>query len=275
MASRSGTGAGWTMDKAHKLDTLRLYRAARQSRLAGPAPTAITVDEMDSQTKELSEFCGVLWREREIVERVLFKVLGQQLVLKSGADPLAGRRQHRDRAGGQRSAGHRGHALRRGRPAGRSAGPGAAARPWPSSPAPLPNRGAASWPSTATRCATWPTRSITPCARTATLLVEGATAVSTVTLVTASTEPAPGRPPAVEPPAVPSLRTGARRRGRGAGRGPGPNGQHRPRRRLDRTSASSDEFELGLRDVAVAAAYQASMRTAATIRQRSLAEFLR
>ena len=39
---------------------------------------------MDSQTKELSEFCGVLWREREIVERVLFKVLGQQLVLKSG-----------------------------------------------------------------------------------------------------------------------------------------------------------------------------------------------
>jgi hypothetical protein len=39
---------------------------------------------MDSQTKELSEFCGVLWREREVVERVLFKVLGQQLVLKSG-----------------------------------------------------------------------------------------------------------------------------------------------------------------------------------------------
>jgi hypothetical protein len=39
---------------------------------------------MDSQTKELSEFCGVLWREREIVERVLFKVIGQQLVLKSG-----------------------------------------------------------------------------------------------------------------------------------------------------------------------------------------------
>jgi hypothetical protein len=35
------------------------------------------------------------------------------------------------------------------------------------------------------------------------------------------------------------------------------------------------EFELGLRDVAVSAAYQASMRTAATIRQRSLAEFLR
>ncbi len=47
-------------------------------------PETITVDEMDSQTKELSEFCGVLWREREIVERVLFKVLGQQLVLKSG-----------------------------------------------------------------------------------------------------------------------------------------------------------------------------------------------
>jgi len=39
---------------------------------------------MDSQTKELSEFCGVLWREREIVERVLFRVVGQQLVLKSG-----------------------------------------------------------------------------------------------------------------------------------------------------------------------------------------------
>jgi hypothetical protein len=39
---------------------------------------------MDSQTKELSEFCGVLWREREVVERVLFKVLGQQLVLRSG-----------------------------------------------------------------------------------------------------------------------------------------------------------------------------------------------
>jgi hypothetical protein len=35
------------------------------------------------------------------------------------------------------------------------------------------------------------------------------------------------------------------------------------------------EFELGLRDVAVSAAYQASMRTAVTIRQRSLAEFLR
>jgi hypothetical protein len=39
---------------------------------------------MDSQTKELSEFCGVLWREREIVERVLFKLLGQQLVLQAG-----------------------------------------------------------------------------------------------------------------------------------------------------------------------------------------------
>jgi hypothetical protein len=39
---------------------------------------------MDSQTKELSEFCGVLWREREVVERVLFKLLGQQLVLRSG-----------------------------------------------------------------------------------------------------------------------------------------------------------------------------------------------
>lgn len=38
---------------------------------------------MDSRTKELSEFCGVLWREREIVERVLFKVMAQQLVLKS------------------------------------------------------------------------------------------------------------------------------------------------------------------------------------------------
>ena len=37
----------------------------------------------------------------------------------------------------------------------------------------------------------------------------------------------------------------------------------------------SAEFELGLRDVAVAAGYQASMRTAATIWQRSLAEFLR
>jgi hypothetical protein len=37
----------------------------------------------------------------------------------------------------------------------------------------------------------------------------------------------------------------------------------------------SAEFELGLRDVAVAAAYQASMRTATTIRQRSLAEFLK
>ena len=44
----------------------------------------MTVDDMDSQTKELSEFCGVLWREREVVERVLFKVLGQQLVLKAG-----------------------------------------------------------------------------------------------------------------------------------------------------------------------------------------------
>jgi hypothetical protein len=37
----------------------------------------------------------------------------------------------------------------------------------------------------------------------------------------------------------------------------------------------SAEFELGLRDVAVAAGYQASLRTAVTIRQRSLAEFLR
>lgn len=37
----------------------------------------------------------------------------------------------------------------------------------------------------------------------------------------------------------------------------------------------SAEFELGMRDVAVAAAYQASMRTATTIRQRSLSEFLR
>jgi hypothetical protein len=52
--------------------------------LRGFDSATITVDEMDSQTKELSEFCGVLWREREVVERVLFKVLGQQLVLKSG-----------------------------------------------------------------------------------------------------------------------------------------------------------------------------------------------
>jgi hypothetical protein len=37
----------------------------------------------------------------------------------------------------------------------------------------------------------------------------------------------------------------------------------------------SAEFELGLRDIAVGAAYQASMRTASTIRQRSLAEFLK
>jgi hypothetical protein len=37
----------------------------------------------------------------------------------------------------------------------------------------------------------------------------------------------------------------------------------------------SAEFELGLRDVAVGAAYQASMRTASTVRQRSLAEFLK
>jgi hypothetical protein len=47
-------------------------------------PATIAVDDMDSQTKELSEFCGVLWREREVVERVLFKGLGQQLVLQSG-----------------------------------------------------------------------------------------------------------------------------------------------------------------------------------------------
>jgi hypothetical protein len=39
---------------------------------------------MDSQTKELSEFCGVLWREREIVERVLFKLVVQQLILNTG-----------------------------------------------------------------------------------------------------------------------------------------------------------------------------------------------
>jgi hypothetical protein len=37
----------------------------------------------------------------------------------------------------------------------------------------------------------------------------------------------------------------------------------------------SDEFELGTRDMAVTAAYQASMRTATTIRQRSLSDFLR
>jgi FlgN protein len=39
---------------------------------------------MDSKSKELSEFCGVLWREREIVERVLFKIVIQQLVLNTG-----------------------------------------------------------------------------------------------------------------------------------------------------------------------------------------------
>ncbi len=37
---------------------------------------------------------------------------------------------------------------------------------------------------------------------------------------------------------------------------------------------SSEEFERGMREVSVAAAYQASMRTAATIKQRSLADFL-
>ncbi len=37
----------------------------------------------------------------------------------------------------------------------------------------------------------------------------------------------------------------------------------------------TEEFELGLRDVAVAAAFQASMRTASTVRQRSLNEFLK
>ena len=37
----------------------------------------------------------------------------------------------------------------------------------------------------------------------------------------------------------------------------------------------SAEFELGMRDIAVGAAYQASMRTAGTIRQRSLTEFLK
>jgi hypothetical protein len=51
--------------------------------LASQRAATITVGEMDSQTKELSEFCGVLWREREVVERVLFKLLGQQLVLQA------------------------------------------------------------------------------------------------------------------------------------------------------------------------------------------------
>jgi hypothetical protein len=37
----------------------------------------------------------------------------------------------------------------------------------------------------------------------------------------------------------------------------------------------TEEFELGLRDVAVGAAYQASLRTSSTVRQRSLADFLR
>ena len=42
------------------------------------------VIDVDSKARELSEFCGVLWGEREILERVLFRVVEQQLILKSG-----------------------------------------------------------------------------------------------------------------------------------------------------------------------------------------------
>jgi hypothetical protein len=44
----------------------------------------VTVIVMDSQAQGLSEFSTVLWREREILERVLFRIIEQQLVLKAG-----------------------------------------------------------------------------------------------------------------------------------------------------------------------------------------------
>jgi hypothetical protein len=44
----------------------------------------MVVTEIDTQTKELSEFCSVLWCERAIVECVLFRLTAQQLLLKAG-----------------------------------------------------------------------------------------------------------------------------------------------------------------------------------------------
>ena len=44
----------------------------------------MTVIVKDSQQMEFSEYCSLLWREREIVEQVLFRIVEQQLVLKAG-----------------------------------------------------------------------------------------------------------------------------------------------------------------------------------------------
>jgi hypothetical protein len=42
------------------------------------------VNEIDTQAKDLSDFCSVLWCERAIVERVLFRLTEQQLLLEAG-----------------------------------------------------------------------------------------------------------------------------------------------------------------------------------------------
>ena len=240
-------------------------------------PATITVDDMDSQTKELSEFCGVLWREREIVERVLFKVLGQQLVLKSGQTRwlVAANTEIELAVNDLRVI-----EVMRCAEADRLAEqprPGATARRWPNSPTPRPSRGAASWPSTATRCAISPNEIDHAVRENRSMLVDGATRQSArCRRERCRPTRAPRRAPAVESPAVPGVGPRARRCRRRAGRGPGPHRQHAGDRSTSGPSIGvSAEFELGLRDVAVAAAYQASMRTAATIRQRSLAEFLK
>ncbi len=44
----------------------------------------MTVINMDNPAKELAEFCSVLWREREVLERVLFRIIEQQLILRAG-----------------------------------------------------------------------------------------------------------------------------------------------------------------------------------------------
>lgn len=47
-------------------------------------PVTVTVIVMDSQMQSLSEFSSNLWRERELVERVLYRIVQQQLVLEAG-----------------------------------------------------------------------------------------------------------------------------------------------------------------------------------------------
>jgi hypothetical protein len=47
----------------------------------------VTVNQMDEQnelTLALSEVCNLLWREREVLERVLYRIISQQLILAAG-----------------------------------------------------------------------------------------------------------------------------------------------------------------------------------------------